>query len=58
MGDEINRMYIWICPNCGQRYEEPNIGQLEVRTQRHKCKITTNKDPYLAMLLKGKGDKV
>jgi len=37
MGDELNRMYTWICPDCGRRYEETDIGQLEVRTQRHKC---------------------
>jgi len=39
MGDELNRMYTWICPDCGQRHEETDIGQLEVRIQRHKCKI-------------------
>ena len=37
MGDELNRMYTWICPKCGKVYEETDIGQLEVRTQRHKC---------------------
>jgi len=38
MGDELNRTCTWICPNCGEKYEEPDIGQLEVRTQTHKCK--------------------
>lgn len=37
MGDELNKTYTWICPKCGQRHEETDIGQLEVRTQRHKC---------------------
>ena len=39
MSDELNRMYTWICPDCGQRHEETDIGQLEVRIQTHKCKI-------------------
>ena len=41
MGDDLNKTYTWICPKCGQRYEEPDIGQLEVRTQTHRCKTGT-----------------
>ena len=37
MGDELDRTYTWICPECGHRYEETDPGQLEVRVQRHKC---------------------
>jgi len=37
MGDELNKTYTWICSKCGHRYEETDIGQLEMRTQRHKC---------------------
>ncbi len=39
MGDELNRPYIWVCPGCGNRYEETDPGQLEVRIQMHKCKM-------------------
>ena len=38
MSDELNRMYTWLCPHCGQRHEETDMGQLEVRMQMHKCK--------------------
>ena len=38
MGDDLNKTYTWICPECGHRYEETDLGQLEVRIQMHKCK--------------------
>ena len=54
MGDELNKTYTWICPTCGAEIEETDIGQLEVRTQMHRCNKAMNKDAYLEALIDDK----
>lgn len=65
MGNEVDRMYKWICPKCGEEIEETDMGQLEVRMQTHRCDKPLNKDAYLESLtddnrleiIGGKGQK-
>ncbi len=54
MADILDKIYTWVCPNCGKTYGETNIGQLEAKTQLHKCNNTNNKDQYLGELLNRK----
>ncbi len=52
MGDNLNKMYTWVCPECTRLYEETDPCQLEVRIQTHKCK------PKLKLQMATKGAKI
>jgi len=54
LGNEVDRMYKWICPKCGDEIEETDLGQLEVRTQMHRRNKAMNKDAYLESLIDDK----
>ena len=36
--DEADKTFKWACNKCGSKLEETDLGMLEVRRQRHKCK--------------------
>lgn len=48
MGDEVNNMFTWVCPHCGQTYEETDPCQLEVRILTHKCSPEIRQDKEVA----------
>jgi hypothetical protein len=41
--DEGDRVFTWVCPECGKRIEETNVGVLEALKIAHESKCEAGK---------------